>query len=181
MLRAAAQIDQKQEQPGRDQQGGKNAAEFAHALLADSRFSRFETQSSPHSFAAARAVLPSISEIPFARFCFDFAAAFFWARGRFCVLRLRTDDLAFCSFDEDACLDSSRSLRSFLSFRYLLNLLYAKPPPNPAAAIVSAAAILTGPRPGAMCHGHLASGYLSGREKAQPSVEHLRAIRRCDL
>src|SRR5215813_4833374 len=109
MLRAAAQIDQKQDQPTRDQQSGKDAAEFAHALLADSRFSRLETQSSPRSFAAAPAVLSSISEIPFARFCFDFVAAFFRGGGRFCVLRLRTDDLAFCSFDADACLDSSRS------------------------------------------------------------------------
>lgn len=50
------------------------------------------------------------------------------------------------------------------------------PPPKPAAAIVIAAAIFTGPFPGAKCHGHFSNGYLSGREKAQPGDEHLRAI-----
>jgi hypothetical protein len=54
--------------------------------------------------------------------------------------------------------------------------LYAIPPPNPAAAIATAAAIFTGPRPGARCQGHLANGYLSGSEIAQPGEEHLRAI-----
>ena len=58
--------------------------------------------------------------------------------------------------------------------------MYAIPPPNPAAAIAIAAAIFTGPLPGARCHGHLSNGYLSGSENAQPGDEHLRAIGRCD-
>jgi hypothetical protein len=57
--------------------------------------------------------------------------------------------------------------------------LYAIPPPSPAAAIVIAAAIFTGPFPGARCHGHFSNGYLSGRENAQPGDEHLRAITSC--
>jgi hypothetical protein len=56
------------------------------------------------------------------------------------------------------------------------NFLYAIPPPKPAAAIATAAAIFAGPRPGAMCHGHLSSGYLSGRGNPHPGALHLRAI-----
>ena len=43
-----------------------------------------------------------------------------------------------------------------------------------------AAAIFTGPFPGARCHGHFSNGYLSGSVNAQPGDEHLRAIGRCD-
>ena len=46
--------------------------------------------------------------------------------------------------------------------------------------MVIAAAIFTGPLPGARCQGHLSNGYLSGSENAQPGDEHLRAISRCD-
>lgn len=42
--------------------------------------------------------------------------------------------------------------------------------------MVIAAAIFTGPFPGAKCHGHFSNGYLSGSVNAQPGDEHLWAI-----
>ena len=61
-----------------------------------------------------------------AGFAFDFVADFFRVRGRFLgALRLRAADLAFGFAGADACRfrDASRCLRSFFSFRYLLNFL----------------------------------------------------------
>src|SRR5262249_48109655 len=114
---------------------------------------------------------------------FDFVADLFRVR---CLcdpgaLSLRPPDVACCSSGVDACLCRRASRCLSLSRKYALNFLYAIPPPKPAAAIATAAAIFTGPRPGARCHGHLANGYLSGKRNAQPGDEHLRAIDRCDF
>ena len=59
----------------------------------------------PHSFAAALAALPSISEIPFPRFRFDFVADFFRVRGcfrDFATLGFPLADVACCSPGMDA-------------------------------------------------------------------------------
>jgi hypothetical protein len=108
--------------------------------------------------------------------------ALFRVRGCFCDFA--TPDLlaaavAFCSSGVEAGFFRRASRSLFLSRKYALNFLYAIPPPNPAAAIVIAAAIFTGPFPGARCHGHFSNGYLSGSENAQPGDEHLRAITFC--
>jgi hypothetical protein len=57
MFRAAAQIDQKQDQAGRDQQNRKDAADFAHALLANFRFSRLSLRLRRGFFPCTRALL----------------------------------------------------------------------------------------------------------------------------
>ena len=93
----------------------------------------------------------------------------------FATLGLLAADVAGCSAGTAAVFFRC-CLRSSLLRKYALNFLYAIPPPNPAAAIVIAAAIFTGPFPGARCQGHLSNGYLSGNENAQPGDEHLRAI-----
>jgi hypothetical protein len=84
------------------------AASNVRGLLGDLKLSRC-----PHSFAATLAALPSISEIPFPRLAFGFAAVFFLVRRCF-----RDFAAAGCASDVEAAFFFRRAsccLRASLS------------------------------------------------------------------